>query len=672
MTTQAENKKYYAQGSAELAKETPVMMKRLEKRRRWTSTNAMTLQKDSLVAERLLIVLVGLPARGKSFISRKLQNYMLWRGNRCRIFNVGKYRRAAATSSSAKPQHKADFFDDNNVEANRLRQQAAHLALQDTLEWLHGNDAATLAALAEGDVSVTSFTTGATTEDDDDTTTDDSSQDFFFTSGHQSHGARRQFHRIAIFDATNTTNERRQWILRECAKADHKYNSMSGGQSKKKQPAHQEYHQRTGVLFLESICDDQELLKENFQVKIRSSPDFEGMTEEEALQDLQARVKQYEARYETIQDPHQSYIKIFNLSSRLHVNHVYGRLAKVVLPAIMAWNTGSRPIYLCRAGETKAMEEYMKDLSMRANENGEEEEKKDASTGNKSNKIGDLVNRRHRRRRADRLGERGLRFRDALADFIQREGELFMDKQLQNTTSLANSTDNIKKTSAYLHHPSKVDTGTSISGLKEEQTHSCTALPEDEVPIEKRAPQAPSFPCLVLSSTMPRAIETATWSNHHEFPVKDVSNLNPLDMGDFSGMDLATIKEQYPEWYQQLQQEPFHTRFPGGESYSDLIDRLYSTVIDIEEQLGLAVAVSHVSALQALISYFRGTPIHECMDIEIPMHTVFKFVPLRGGGWLESQHLLLKDEEHALDQPEPLAPLEPIWGDSRSCLPHRL
>jgi len=85
----------------------------------------------------------------------------------------------------------------------------------------------------------------------------------------------------------------------------------------------------------------------------------------------------------------------------------------------------------------------------------------------------------------------------------------------------------------------------------------------------------------------------------------------------------------------------FFFRFPGGESYADLIDRLYSIVIDMEQQLGLTVAVSHVSVLQVLLSYFRSSPIHNCMDVEVPMHTVFKFVPLRGGGWHESRHVLL-------------------------------
>jgi hypothetical protein len=117
--------------------------------------------------------------------------------------------------------------------------------------------------------------------------------------------------------------------------------------------------QRIGVLFLESICDDPELLAENFHVKISSCPDFGGMSQQEALEDLQTRIAKYESRYETFDiNGHESYIEMFNLSSRLMVNNVYGRLAKVVLPAIMAWNTGSRPIFLCHDGETQAMELY--------------------------------------------------------------------------------------------------------------------------------------------------------------------------------------------------------------------------------------------------------------------------------------------------------------------------
>ena len=72
------------------------------------------------------------------------------------------------------------------------------------------------------------------------------------------------------------------------------------------------------------------------------------------------------------------------------------------------------------------------------------------------------------------------------------------------------------------------------------------------------------------------------------------------------------------------------------------------------------------------------------MDIEVPMNTVFKFVPLRGGGWLESKHVLLKDHkaDNTTNNDESPAVWDgsshsdaradkdvPIWGDRYSCLP---
>ena len=119
------------------------------------------------------------------------------------------------------------------------------------------------------------------------------------------------------------------------------------------------------------------------------------------------------------------------------VNHIYGRLAKVVLPAIMAWNTGSRPIYLCRAGETKAMEAYMKHQQ--------------GGDGNKD-KAKFLASKR---RKSDRLGDRGLKFRDALYEFIEKEGVEFMHRR--NDTVI---------------HPTKMDTGTGVSGLYEGREHT--------------------------------------------------------------------------------------------------------------------------------------------------------------------------------------------------------
>ena len=44
--------------------------------------------------------MVGLPARGKSYISKKLCKYLIWLGYEARVFNIGNYRREVAGTTN--------------------------------------------------------------------------------------------------------------------------------------------------------------------------------------------------------------------------------------------------------------------------------------------------------------------------------------------------------------------------------------------------------------------------------------------------------------------------------------------------------------------------------------------------------------------------------------------
>jgi len=108
-------------------------------------------------------------------------------------------------------------------------------------------------------------------------------------------------------------------------------------------------------------------------------------------------------------------------------------------------------------------------------------------------------------------------------------------------------------------------------------------------------------------------------------------------------------------------------RFPGGESYSDLTRRLESVIVDLEQQVTPTLVVSHVSVLQLLIAYFRNSPVEKCTEIEIPLHTVIKFTPARGGGWSESFHpldnLTSADSNHSLNND---SSDEPSWVTTKA------
>lgn len=78
-----------------------------------------------------VIAMVGLPARGKTYISKKLTHYLNWIGIKTRVFNVGEYRRLA---TEAYKSH--DFFRPDNMQAMAIRNKCALDALEDVCKWL--------------------------------------------------------------------------------------------------------------------------------------------------------------------------------------------------------------------------------------------------------------------------------------------------------------------------------------------------------------------------------------------------------------------------------------------------------------------------------------------------------------------------------------------------------
>ena len=79
-------------------------------------------------SDKIVCIMVGLPARGKSYISRRLAQYIsFFYGAPTKVFNVGDYRRKEAGGSF----QSAEFFDKKNAEAMAARQKASQDALAD-------------------------------------------------------------------------------------------------------------------------------------------------------------------------------------------------------------------------------------------------------------------------------------------------------------------------------------------------------------------------------------------------------------------------------------------------------------------------------------------------------------------------------------------------------------
>jgi 6-phosphofructo-2-kinase/fructose-2,6-biphosphatase 2 len=103
------------------------------------------------------------------------------------------------------------------------------------------------------------------------------------------------------------------------------------------------------VIFLESICDDPAVIAANVALKVSSGdPDYKDMSREKAHQDFIRRIKEYESVYETITEPHLSYLQIKNVGSEVTLSRINGYLQSRIAFYLMNLHIKPRSIFVSR------------------------------------------------------------------------------------------------------------------------------------------------------------------------------------------------------------------------------------------------------------------------------------------------------------------------------------
>ncbi|CAE6516757.1 unnamed protein product [Rhizoctonia solani] len=230
---------------------------------------------------KIVVAMVGLPARGKSYLSNKLTRYLKWLECDVEVFNVGQLRRSKAKAKKEKSgiteDHTASYFSHSDDKASQLREALAEECLESLIAWLKkgGN--------------------------------------------------------VAIHDATNSTVSRREKIAARVAKEP-----------------------ELVVLFLESYCDDPAVIAANIALKVSSGdPDYAHMSREDAERDFRNRIKHYESVYETMTEPHLSYVKIINVGSQVQMYRIHGYLQSRIAFYLMNLHLKPRSIFMSRHGESQ-------------------------------------------------------------------------------------------------------------------------------------------------------------------------------------------------------------------------------------------------------------------------------------------------------------------------------
>jgi len=435
-------------------------------------TRKPSTRRNNTVTAPHVVCMVGLPASGKTYISKKLSRYLNWIGITTKVFNVGEYRRRATPLGK---NH--DFFRSSNVEAMAVRSAVYDECLRDVLTWLQNG------------------------------------------SGE-----------VAILDATYPSREFRKMIhSKVVTENDFK------------------------CLFLESICDDPEIIESCLiDVKIHG-PDYKDMDKEDAIKDYLQRIQNYKDIYEPIHEEdevHTSFMKVYNAGEKVVINRHEGNLQSRIVYWLMNIHLTPRTIYLTRHGESES---------------------------NLAGKIGGDSN----------LSVRGEQYAKSLSEHINQQ---------------------------------------NIPGM------------------------------VVWTSWFKRTIQTAA---KIEAPQERWKALNEIHAGACEQMTYEEIEEKLPAEFAARDHNKLSYRYPGGESYEDLVARLEPVIMELERKENVFV-VGHQAVLRCILGYFLEKDIKELPYIKVPLHTLIKLTPVAYG--CEVEHINMNIEAVDTHRPKPAAPTHQRLG----------
>jgi len=131
---------------------------------------------------------------------------------------------------------------------------------------------------------------------------------------------------VAILDATNSTKARRRWVHQRC-----EANNIQ-------------------TLYVESKCDNEDLIMSNILEVKTSSPDYAGQDPEVAAQDFRNRIRNYEKVYQTIDEDEKdmTYVKLIDVGKQVIVNQIRDYLQSRVVYYLMNLHIKPRSIWLSR------------------------------------------------------------------------------------------------------------------------------------------------------------------------------------------------------------------------------------------------------------------------------------------------------------------------------------
>jgi 6-phosphofructo-2-kinase len=554
------------------------------------------------IGSKLVIVMVGLPARGKSYITKKIARYLNWLQHDTKIFNVGDRRRVVAGGPHSMKKTKSNQGQASRQNSEPTKRMSVStttspgLANQQeglTQSSISEHRASVAQIILNGDTRLSAPATPVASrtntlkEEEDDEQGDQAeggegeamehTSDFFDPNNKEASELREKVAldtlnelldyvydgngSVGILDATNSTAARRKNIMDTIRK-------RAGPQ--------------LNVLFLESMCVDKELLESNMRLKLKG-PDYKDKDPTKALEDFKNRVAEYEKAYvplgEYEEKHNMPYVQMIDVGRKVISHQIKGFLMAQANYYLLNFNLAPRQIWITRHG---------------------------LSLDNVSGKIGGDSD----------LAPEGHLYAKSLTRFINEKRQEWNLKQIESlkNTHFPPQPGDVTPPNPHYQAQSPIDPNSS---------EGTDVYAEGE----QLGFEAKSF--CVWTSMLKRSIQTAQYFDDEEYDSKQMRMLDELNAGVMEGLTYSCISTQFPEEYRARKADKLHYRYPGpgGEGYLDIINRLRPVIVELERMTDHVLLVGHRSVARVLLAYFRGLGREEVADLDVPLGMLYCLEP---------------------------------------------
>ena len=103
--------------------------------------------------------------------------------------------------------------------------------------------------------------------------------------------------------------------------------------------------------------------------------------------------------------------------------------------------------------------------------------------------------------------------------------------------------------------------------------------------------------------------------------------LNEINAGICEHMTYKEVEKKFPELYESRKKNKLEFRYPEGESYLDLVEKLKLFVLNLECIDTPILIISHRAVIRILLSYYLNINLKEITSIDVKLNQLIKLTP---------------------------------------------